>query len=161
MNNANAALFFAALLVIGACADPRKLLASTEGAELAAADEHQRILVELEEVHQLRERMLRQGKSTDSSVHSSFDHECLVVQTRSSKQNASIQHTLFLQVAQLLHLLLHPRKLLHLSLQPCNLKKEWLMEDASCGIEAIVQDLACIALQIRMFQQRLKLVLIF
>ena len=30
--------------------------------ELSEAEEHQRILSELEEVHQLRERMLQQGK---------------------------------------------------------------------------------------------------
>ena len=33
-----------------------------EGHELTEAEEHQRILSELEEVHQLRERMLQQGK---------------------------------------------------------------------------------------------------
>ena len=62
MNKVNVALFFAALLVIGACAEPRKLLATDEGRELVEAEEHQRILAELEEVHQLRERMLQQGK---------------------------------------------------------------------------------------------------
>ncbi len=35
-----------------------------EGRELTEAEEHQRILSELEEVHQLRERMLQQGKFT-------------------------------------------------------------------------------------------------
>ena len=62
MNKVNITLFLAALLVIGACAEPRKLLASSEGAHLADAAEHQRILAELEEVHQLRERMLQEGK---------------------------------------------------------------------------------------------------
>lgn len=62
MNKVNITLFFAALLVIGACAEPRKLLASNEGAQLTDASEHQRILAELEEVHQLRERMLQEGK---------------------------------------------------------------------------------------------------
>lgn len=62
MNKVNITLFFAALLVIGACAEPRKLLASNEGAQVADASEHQRILAELEEVHQLRERMLQEGK---------------------------------------------------------------------------------------------------
>ena len=62
MNKVNITLFFAALLVIGACAEPRKLLASDEGAQLTDASEHQRILAELEEVHQLRERMLQEGK---------------------------------------------------------------------------------------------------
>lgn len=65
MNKVNITLFFAALLVIGACAEPRKLLANTEGAELVEAAEHQRILAELEEVHQLRERMLQEGKTSD------------------------------------------------------------------------------------------------
>jgi len=61
MNKVNITLFFAALLVIGACAEPRKLLASSEEAHLADASEHQRILAELEEVHQLRERMLQEA----------------------------------------------------------------------------------------------------
>lgn len=68
MNKVNIALFFAALMVIGACAEPRKLLATTEGRELVEAEEHQRILAELEEVHQLRERMLQTGRQ---SYHSS------------------------------------------------------------------------------------------
>ena len=61
MNKVNIAVFFAALLVIGACAEPRKLLANSETSKLAEAEEHQRILAELEEVHALRERMLQQG----------------------------------------------------------------------------------------------------
>ncbi len=56
------ACLLAALLVAGALAEPRKLLEA--GADLSEANEHQRILAELEEVHQLRERMLQQGKST-------------------------------------------------------------------------------------------------
>ena len=64
MNKVNIALFFAALMVIGACAEPRKLLATTEGRELVEAEEHQRILAELEEVHQLRERMLQTGRQS-------------------------------------------------------------------------------------------------
>lgn len=67
MNKFNVAVFFAALLVIGACAEPRKLLAS-EGAKVAEAEEHQRILAELEEVHQLRERMLQEGKSASLCI---------------------------------------------------------------------------------------------
>ena len=63
MNKVNIAIFFAALLVIGACAEPRKLLASSSSSsKLAEAEEHQRILAELEEVHQLRERMLQEGE---------------------------------------------------------------------------------------------------
>jgi len=68
MNKVNVALFFAALMVIGACAEPRKLLATTEGRELVEAEEHQRILAELEEVHQLRERMLQAGTHSRHSV---------------------------------------------------------------------------------------------
>lgn len=59
------ACLLAAMLVAGALAEPRNLLeAGADGADLSAANEHQRILAELEEVHQLRERMLQQGKST-------------------------------------------------------------------------------------------------
>lgn len=64
MNKFNVAIFLAALLIVGACAEPRKLLAnSAEGSALAEAEEHQRILAELEEVHALRERMLQEGKT--------------------------------------------------------------------------------------------------
>ena len=62
MNKVNVVILFAALLVIGACAEPRKLLTSTGQVELVAAEEHQRILAELEEVSALRERMLQEGK---------------------------------------------------------------------------------------------------
>lgn len=62
MNKFNIAVFFAALLVIGACAEPRKMLANTEDSAMAEAEEHQRILAELEEVHALRERMLQEGE---------------------------------------------------------------------------------------------------
>ena len=62
MNRVNVAIFFAALLVIGACAEPRKMLADTEDTKLAEAEQHQRILAELEEVSALRERMLQEGK---------------------------------------------------------------------------------------------------
>lgn len=63
MNKVNLALFFAALLVVGACAAPRRLLVSSETQEVADAAEHQRILEELETVSALRERMLAEGKS--------------------------------------------------------------------------------------------------
>ena len=62
MNRVNVAIFFAALLVIGACAEPRKMLADIEDTKLAEAEQHQRILAELEEVSALRERMLQEGK---------------------------------------------------------------------------------------------------
>ncbi|KAL3151046.1 hypothetical protein ABBQ38_012915 [Trebouxia sp. C0009 RCD-2024] len=83
MNKVNITLFFAALLVIGACAEPRKLLASSEGAHLADASEHQRILAELEEVHQLRERMLQEGMSCSAySMHNMCD-SCQQCQSKS------------------------------------------------------------------------------
>ncbi|KAL0040521.1 hypothetical protein WJX77_009576 [Trebouxia sp. C0004] len=69
MNKVNVALFFAALMVIGACAEPRKLLATTEGREVVEAEEHQRILAELEEVHQLRERMLQAAATYTPTGH--------------------------------------------------------------------------------------------
>ncbi|DBA84510.1 TPA: hypothetical protein ACH3X1_006128 [Trebouxia sp. C0004] len=62
MNRVNVAIFFAALLVIGACAEPRKMLADTEDSKLAEAEQHQRILAELEEVSALRERMLQEAE---------------------------------------------------------------------------------------------------
>jgi len=62
MNRVNVAIFFAALLVVGACAEPRKMLADTEESKMAEAEQHQRILAELEEVSALRERMLQEGK---------------------------------------------------------------------------------------------------
>ena len=62
MNKVNVAVFFAALLIIGASAEPRKMLADTEEGKLVEAQEHQRILAELEEVHALRERMLQEGE---------------------------------------------------------------------------------------------------
>ncbi|DBA79468.1 TPA: hypothetical protein ACH3X2_007740 [Trebouxia sp. C0005] len=62
MNRVNVAIFFAALLVIGACAEPRKMLADTEDSKMAEAEQHQRILAELEEVSALRERMLQEAE---------------------------------------------------------------------------------------------------
>ena len=61
MNKVNVALLFAALMIVGACAAPRKLLITGESKELADAEEHARILVELEEIHALRDRMLAEG----------------------------------------------------------------------------------------------------
>lgn len=63
MNKVNFAAFFVALLIVGAIASPRKVLEATEAGEVATSSEdHQRILAELEEVSQLRERMLQEGK---------------------------------------------------------------------------------------------------
>lgn len=46
---------------MGAVATPRRALLAAEDRELAAAEEHNRLLAELEEIHQLRERMLQEG----------------------------------------------------------------------------------------------------
>ncbi len=63
MNKVNIAAFLMALLVVGAIAAPRKVLETTEISDAAASSEqHQRILAELEEVSQLRERMLQEGE---------------------------------------------------------------------------------------------------
>lgn len=61
MNKFNVAVFFAAMLIVGACAAPRKMLISSETQEMADAAEHQRILEEIETVHALRDRMLAEG----------------------------------------------------------------------------------------------------
>lgn len=68
MHTTKILLMFLSMVVIG-CASHRLLEAQTnfqaaelEGRHLTEAEEHQRILSELEEVHQLRERMLQEGK---------------------------------------------------------------------------------------------------
>ena len=61
MNKFNVAVFCAAMLIVGACAAPRKMLISSETQEMADAVEHQRILEELETVQALRDRMLAEG----------------------------------------------------------------------------------------------------
>lgn len=54
-------LLFLSVLVVSATS--RALLSgSSQDLKGAQEEEHQRILAELEEVHQLRERMLQQGK---------------------------------------------------------------------------------------------------
>lgn len=68
MNKINVVILFATLLIVGAYAEPRKMLADTEEGKLAGAQEHQRILAELEEVHALRERMLQEGENLLSSL---------------------------------------------------------------------------------------------
>lgn len=56
-----ALLLLLSVLVVSATS---RTLLSGSGQDLSGAqeEEHQRILAELEEVHQLRERMLQQGK---------------------------------------------------------------------------------------------------
>ena len=57
------AVLLAAMLFGSALAEPRKVLAAGNTVEDAQDLEHQRILAELEELHQLRERMLQEGES--------------------------------------------------------------------------------------------------
>ena len=64
MNKVNIAVLFAALLLVGAMAAPRKVLESTDASAVTDAEAHQRILAELEEVSSLRERMLQEGTFT-------------------------------------------------------------------------------------------------
>ncbi len=67
MKSRSIAVLLVAMMIIGAVADPRTLLeAGSEDVELSVATEHQRILAELEEVHQLRERMLQEGMGVPS-----------------------------------------------------------------------------------------------
>ena len=64
MNATKVALLLLSLLVVGSTAH-RLLEANSQKAEdVSEAAEHQRILSELEEVHQLRERMLQEGEHT-------------------------------------------------------------------------------------------------
>ena len=62
MHKFSVGIILAALLVVGTYAAPRRSLLAGEDRELAAAEEHSRLLAELEEIHQLRERMLQEGK---------------------------------------------------------------------------------------------------
>ena len=57
------ALLLVALVFTGAYAAPRNLLTSSETAEIRDAAENNRILAELEAVHELRERMLADGET--------------------------------------------------------------------------------------------------
>lgn len=59
------AVLLVSVMFIGA--QSRKTLGTVDVAAIEAM-EHQRILAELEEVHQLRERMLQQGKVVDFFV---------------------------------------------------------------------------------------------
>ena len=65
MSVAAIAVLFVSVMFIGA--QSRKTLGTVDVATIEAM-EHQRILAELEEVHQLRERMLQQGKVLDFFV---------------------------------------------------------------------------------------------
>lgn len=63
MNKFNIAMLFAAMLLVGAMAAPRKVLETGDATAATDAEQHQRILAELEEVSSLRERMLQEGKN--------------------------------------------------------------------------------------------------
>ncbi len=65
MSMAAIAVLLVSAMFIGA--QSRKTLGTVDVATIEAM-EHQRILAELEEVHQLRERMLQQGKVVDFFV---------------------------------------------------------------------------------------------
>ena len=62
MNRTNMAMLFLSMIVLGATAHRLLEATSQKTGDLQEAEEHQRILAELEEVHTLRERMLQQGK---------------------------------------------------------------------------------------------------
>ena len=62
MNRTNMAMLFLSMIVLGATAHRLLEATSQKTGDLQEAEEHQRILAELEEVHVLRERMLQQGK---------------------------------------------------------------------------------------------------
>ena len=64
-NVATIAVLLLSVLIVGG--QTRTTLESVDGATTEAM-EHQRILAELEEVHQLRERMLQEGKCTKSAL---------------------------------------------------------------------------------------------
>ena len=68
MNNTRVALLVLSMLVAGAAAHRLLAANSAKAASLADAAEHQRILSELEEVHQLRERMLQEGEPPRMNV---------------------------------------------------------------------------------------------
>ncbi|DBA86482.1 TPA: hypothetical protein ACH3X2_005464 [Trebouxia sp. C0005] len=61
MNTTKMALLFLSMIVLGATAHRLLEATSQKTGALDAAEEHQRILAELEEVHSLRERMLQQA----------------------------------------------------------------------------------------------------
>jgi len=68
MNTTKMALLFLSMIVLGATAHRLLEATSQKTGALHEAEEHQRILAELEEVHQLRERMLQQGQAL-SLIH--------------------------------------------------------------------------------------------
>ena len=69
------ALLFLSMIVLGATAHRLLEATSQKTGALNDAEEHQRILAELEEVHGLRERMLQQGKAM-SLIHLHMRYHC-------------------------------------------------------------------------------------
>ena len=70
MNKVNIAMFFAAMLLVGAMAAPRKMLETSDATAATDSEEHQMILAELEEVSSLRERMLQEGTAVHGLTNS-------------------------------------------------------------------------------------------
>ncbi len=75
MNTTKMALLFLSMIVLGATAHRLLEATSQKTGALNDAEEHQRILAELEEVHGLRERMLQQGKAM-SLIHLHMRYHC-------------------------------------------------------------------------------------
>ncbi len=75
MNTTKMALLFLSMIVLGATAHRLLEATSQKTGALHDAEEHQRILAELEEVHGLRERMLQQGKAS-SFIHLHMRYHC-------------------------------------------------------------------------------------
>lgn len=99
-----ATLVLLVLMCITTTVAPRKLLANEFALSntLDFATEHQRILAELEEVHQLRERMLQQGETQSGSTWSSFVLQCTPCQVDTSSICAAVasSQTVLLEMAQ-------------------------------------------------------------
>lgn len=71
----NIMMLLAMALIVSASA---RMLTAEQGRELAAdAEEHQRILAELEQVHQLRERMLQEGTTQTHRLTPCCNHNPL------------------------------------------------------------------------------------
>ena len=92
MSNAKLACLVLSMLCVGVAA--HRLL-ETSGRDLrdhnADAEEHQRILAELEAVHQLRERMLQQGTVIASSNPQACSTACSTLQLGIVTNTASLQ----------------------------------------------------------------------
>ena len=136
MNKVNIAMFFAALLVVGVIAAPRKILESSDDTVATDAQEHQRILAELEEVSSLRERMLQEGESRDPLQRRDFS-------SRLASKDSSVScpfhnHLAFLQILELsLCLCLQLRCTL---LQQQKHRHQWLHKDQESSLTVLQLD---------------------